>query len=85
MPVTHWRQRRWTLASQQPGYRGIVSTRDSDGRGITISYWTEDAAAIAWRDHPGHEAIRGRGRAVWYEGYEVIVTRIERHYGWTRT
>ncbi len=72
------------LAGAQPGYRGIVSTRDGEGQGITVSYWTDDAAAIAWRDHPEHAAIRARGRAVWYDSYEVIVTRIERRYRWRR-
>lgn len=73
------------LAADQPGYRGIVSARDDDGHGITISYWTDDAAAAAWRDHPEHAATRERGRADWYDSYEVIVTRIERRYGWSRT
>lgn len=72
------------LAEEQPGYRGIVSSRDGSGRGITISYWADDAAALAWRDHPEHTAIRERGRAVWYDGYEVIVTRVERTYRWAR-
>jgi len=72
------------LAEDQPGYRGIVSSRDGSGRGITISYWADDAAALAWRDHPEHTAIRERGRAEWYAGYEVIVTRVERTYRWAR-
>jgi heme-degrading monooxygenase HmoA len=73
------------LATAQPGYRGIVSTRDGDGQGITISYWADDAAAVAWRDHPGHAVIRERGRAIWYDSYEVIVARTERRYRWSRT
>ena len=32
-------QRMATLAEQQPGYLGVESTRDSDGLGITVSYW----------------------------------------------
>nr|WP_295668968.1 antibiotic biosynthesis monooxygenase [Sphingomonas sp.] len=73
------------LAADQPGYRGITSTRGLDGLGITISYWADEAAAIAWRGHAEHTAIREQGRANWYDSYEVIVTRVERHYGWTRT
>ncbi|MEG3124322.1 antibiotic biosynthesis monooxygenase [Sphingomonas sp. GB1N7] len=72
------------LAATQPGYRGIVSTRGADGLGITISYWADDAAAIAWRDNAQHTAIREQGRARWYDSYEVIVTRVERNYGWIR-
>lgn len=70
------------LAAAQPGYRGIDSARDADGFGITVSYWADEAAALAWRDHPEHAAIREQGRARWYARYQVFVTRVERAYGW---
>ncbi|PTQ63595.1 heme-degrading monooxygenase HmoA [Sphingomonas sp. PP-CE-3G-477] len=72
------------LAAAQPGYRGVDSAREAGGMGITVSYWADDAAAIAWRDHPEHTAIRERGRALWYDSYSVNVARIERAYHWTR-
>ena len=72
------------LAAQQPGYRGVDSAREAGGMGITISYWADDAAAIAWRDHPEHTAIRDQGRSLWYDSYSVNVARIERAYDWTR-
>ncbi|RZM31660.1 MAG: antibiotic biosynthesis monooxygenase, partial [Sphingomonas sp.] len=68
------------LAATQPGYRGVDGARDGGGMGITVSYWADDAAAIAWRDHPEHTAIRARGRALWYDSYSVSVARIERAY-----
>lgn len=72
------------LAAAQPGYRGVDSVRDADGMGITVSYWADDAAATAWRDHPDHKATRETGRALWYDSYQVIVTRVERGYDWAR-
>lgn len=72
------------LAAAQPGYRGVDSAREAGGTGITVSYWADDAAAIAWRDHPDHAAIRDAGRAIWYDSYAVTVTRVERAYVWTR-
>ncbi|NIJ30053.1 heme-degrading monooxygenase HmoA [Sphingomonas insulae] len=72
------------LAAVQPGYRGIDSARGADGAGITISYWANEAAAIGWRDHPDHAAIRERGRAVWYDDYRVTICTVARAYGWTR-
>ncbi|MES3099817.1 antibiotic biosynthesis monooxygenase [Sphingomonas faeni] len=72
------------LAATQPGYRGIDSAREVGGMGITVSYWADDAAAIAWRDHPEHTAIREYGRALWYDSYFVNVSRIERAYDWVR-
>ncbi len=71
------------LAATQTGYRGVDSAREGS-MGITVSYWADDAAAIAWRDHPEHTAIRECGRALWYDSYSVNVTRIERAYDWSR-
>ena len=72
------------LAAAQPGYCGMVSARGADGLGITISYWADDAAAKAWRDHPEHRAARDAGRAHWYEDYDLSVAEIFRNYSWAR-
>jgi len=72
------------LAARQPGYRGVDSVRGADGFGITISYWADEAAATAWRDHPEHRAIREAGRARWYAEYRVVVCAVARGYDWTR-
>ncbi len=76
-------QRMVSLAQSQPGYRGVASARGPDGFGITVSYWADDAAAIAWRDHPEHAAIREQGRRHWYASYSLEVATIDRAYGWT--
>jgi heme-degrading monooxygenase HmoA len=73
-----------TLAATQPGYAGMVSARGDDRLGVTVSYWTDEASAKAWRDHAGHAAIRERGRAVWYEWYELEVAQVTRAYNWKR-
>jgi heme-degrading monooxygenase HmoA len=73
------------LASRQPGYRGIDSTRGPEGLGITISYWADEDSALAWRANPEHSAIRNTGREIWYENYEVIVARVARNYAWARS
>lgn len=73
------------LAAVQPGYRGVDSAREADGPGFTVSYWADDAAAIAWRDHPEHSAIRERGRSLWYDSYSVALTQVRRAYRWTRS
>jgi heme-degrading monooxygenase HmoA len=73
-----------SLAARQPGYRGFESTRGSDGLGITLSFWADEASAIAWRNHPEHTAIRNAGRDRWYSSYEVIVCAAQRSYAWDR-
>jgi heme-degrading monooxygenase HmoA len=71
-------------AARMDGYLGIDSTRGADGAGITISWWRDEAAAIAWRDDPDHARIREAGRAVWYDWYRVIVATVDRAYAWAR-
>jgi heme-degrading monooxygenase HmoA len=72
------------LAAEQPGYVGIDSVRRTDGLGITVSYWADESAAKAWRDHPDHAAIRERGRALWYSHYSLHVAHIDRSYDWEK-
>jgi heme-degrading monooxygenase HmoA len=71
------------LAARQPGYRGIESARGDDGYGVTVSYWADEAAAIAWRDQPDHAATREAGRARWYDRYSVTVAAVTRDYHWS--
>lgn len=71
------------LAAAQPGYRGVEHARGADGFGLTVSYWADDAAARAWRDHPEHAAMREAGRNRWYSSHSVTVALVERGYHWT--
>ena len=73
------------LAAVQPGYRGIDSAREDGGLGITVSYWADEAAAIAWRQNAEHEAIRERGRGLWYASYSLHVAAISRSYDWQKS
>ena len=73
-----------TLAAAQPGYRGLDSVRGTDGVGITLSYWADEASALAWKNHPEHKAIRDAGRDRWYDRYEVVVAEVARDYRWTK-
>lgn len=72
------------LASAQPGYRGMDSTRGPDGLGITVSYWESDAHAKAWRDHGEHASIRDDGRGRWYSHYSLHVAEVTRSYDWQK-
>jgi len=68
------------LATRQDGYLGHESVREVDGRGVTISYWRDEAAIAAWRNHPEHVEARRRGRAGWYRDWAIRVCRVERAY-----
>lgn len=73
------------LASRQPGFLGIESTRDGNGFGITNSYWKDEASIAAWKADIEHLAAQARGREQWYQHFELRVGRIERAYGFDRT
>lgn len=69
------------LARTQPGFLGVESARGEDGFGITVSYWTDETAIAAWREHAVHSATREQGRTRWYDHFEVRVAKVERAYG----
>jgi heme-degrading monooxygenase HmoA len=72
------------LAREQPGFLGVESARCGDGFGITVSYWTDEAAIGAWKQNVEHVVAQKRGRREWYSDYTVRVARVERSYGLTR-
>ena len=72
------------LASTQPGFIGVETTRDDAGLGITVSYWRTLEDVAAWKRHLEHTAARDSGRARWYSRYELRVARVERAYGWSK-
>ncbi len=69
------------LAQQMPGYLGMDSVRDTEGSGITVSYWRDEESIAAWRQHGEHQLAREIGRQEWYEQFHVRVARVEREYG----
>ncbi len=77
-------ERMLELAAQQPGYLGAESVRDDAGFGITVSYWRDEASIRAWKHQAEHAATRARGRADWYQRYQLRVARVERAYGWAQ-
>ncbi|MDH5181638.1 MAG: antibiotic biosynthesis monooxygenase [Gammaproteobacteria bacterium] len=73
-------ERMLELAAQQDGFLGVESVRDSR-QGITISYWRDQAAITAWREHAEHRLAREAGREKWYRAFQVRICKVERSYG----
>lgn len=69
------------LAAGQDGFLGAESARGADGFGITVSYWTSEAAVAAWKRNAEHRLAQLRGRREWYAHYELRIARVERAYG----
>ena len=68
----------------QPGYLGIESARDSNGVGITVSYWATEADAAAWKQVAEHLGAQRLGRARWYDCYTTRIATVTRSYTWQR-
>ena len=75
------------LATRQPGYLGIESTRGADGFGITVSYWAEVPDNITLLKLPPYSPELNPMENVWaylranklaisvFDNYEQIVDR----------
>jgi heme-degrading monooxygenase HmoA len=68
------------LALQQTGCLGYESTRGADGLGITVAYFTDEAAIRAWKANADHLAAQKLGKERWYEHYALRVAKVERAY-----
>lgn len=77
-------QRMVDLGSRYDGFLGIESARGDDGLGITVSYWRDEAAILAWKRDTEHEKAQRGGREAWYDAYEVRIAKVERAYGFAR-
>ncbi len=69
-----------TLASQMPGFLDLESVRDSNGLGITVSYWESEDAIRRWKIHSEHQVAQETGKKVGYTDYVLRITRLERTY-----
>lgn len=77
-------ERMVALARTMPGFLGIESVRGEDRFGITVAYWETEEDIRRWQQHAEHLEAQARGRSVWYDRFEVRVSRVERAYGFTR-
>ena len=77
-------QRMVDLGSRYDGFLGIESVRGADGVAITVSYWRDEAAILAWKRDTEHEKAQQGGRATWYEQFEVRIAKVERAYRFAR-
>ena len=67
------------LAARQPGFLGVESAREE--LGISVSYWADTESIRRWKADLAHREAQRQGREVWYSGYRVRISRVEREYG----
>lgn len=72
------------LGARHDGFLGLESVRGADGLGITVSYWRDEAALLAWKRDTEHQQAQRGGREAWYEAYAVRIAKVERAYAFAR-
>ena len=72
------------LVSNQNGFLGAESLRDSNGFGITISYWKDLESIKKWKNNLEHIKARQKGKELWYKRYKIRVAIVERDYEFER-
>jgi heme-degrading monooxygenase HmoA len=73
------------LASEQPGFLGVESTRDVHGQGITVSYWQTLEAIRSWGHQAEHRIAQRKGKSDWYEAFRLRICRVEHEDSYERT
>ncbi|ODQ63318.1 antibiotic biosynthesis monooxygenase [Nadsonia fulvescens var. elongata DSM 6958] len=68
------------LASQQPGFISVESTRNADGFGVTMSYWDSRTSILHWKRNVEHVIAQEKGKSDWYDHYEVRIAKVEKAY-----
>lgn len=76
-------ERMMELAAQQNGFIGVDSVREN-GLGITVSYWQDEESIHQWKQNLQHQQAQSMGKSQWYEDYTLLITRVERAYGFER-
>jgi heme-degrading monooxygenase HmoA len=75
-------QKMFKLASEQRGFLGVESARES--LGITISYWATLEDIANWKQNEEHLIAQRKGAQVWYQSYKTRVCKVERDYGFEK-
>ena len=68
------------------GMDGFISVErfqslTNPGKLVSLSFWRDEAAVRAWREHPEHRATQAAGRAGIFDDYRLRVATVNRDYG----
>lgn len=69
------------VAESMDGFLGKESWQSPDGKRLNSTYYWDNQTSIkAFSSHPKHVEAK-KQYAKWYDGYHVVVSKIERSYG----
>lgn len=52
-----------------------------EGKLLSLSFWRDEAAVAAWRNHAEHRAAQAKGRGGLFADYRLRVAEVVRDYG----
>ena len=50
------------------------------GKYVSLSFWRDEAAITAWRDHPEHGLAQARGKSEIFADFRIRVASVMRDY-----
>ena len=50
------------------------------GKYVSLSFWRDEAAVQAWREHMGHRAVQEQGKAGIFKDFRISVAEVLRDY-----
>lgn len=74
------------LAPQLQKIDGFISIErfvsiNNPNRLLSLSFWQDESAVVAWREAMCHQAAQAKGREVLFADYRLRVTQVLRDYG----
>lgn len=78
-----------TLREHLEAMDGFVSVErfqslSRPGSYLSLSFWRDEAAVRAWRNHADHRAGQAEGRATVFADYRIRVAQVVRDYTFTQ-
>ncbi len=75
-----------TLRAELDKIDGFISIErfesvSTPGKFVSLSFWRDETAILAWRQHIGHHHAQGIGRSEIFKDYRLSVAMIVRNYG----
>jgi heme-degrading monooxygenase HmoA len=71
------------LLEQVDGFISIerFKSMTHEGKILSLSFWRDEAAVRAWREHPEHRTTQAAGRSGVFTDYRLRVAEVARDYG----
>jgi len=71
-------------ARNAPGFVDVKAYTAEDGERLTVVRWRDLETLRQWREDPEHRVAQARGRARWYQYYELEVAETVRESHFAR-